>query len=88
MHGFSLNVNNDLSQFNYITPCGIQGAKITSVKELLSERVNIEEVYDKLVNHYSDVFHVHMLPVEMKAVVQRIGSEKIYDSVVPARVGV
>jgi len=81
MHGFSLNVNNDLSQFNYITPCGIQGARITSIQKLLSKSVKIEEVYDKLVSHYSDVFQAQMIPVEMRAVAQRISSEKIYNFV-------
>ncbi|MEB2308972.1 MAG: lipoyl(octanoyl) transferase LipB [Candidatus Brocadiaceae bacterium] len=73
MHGFSLNVNNDLTPFNFITPCGIQGVRITSIQELLNESINVKEVYDKLANLYSDVFQVRLIPVEMKTLMQGIG---------------
>ena len=52
MHGFSLNVNNDLSPFGYITPCGIQGLRITSIRELTNSSVDMKKVYDMLVGHY------------------------------------
>ena len=78
MHGFSLNVNNDLSPFNYITPCGIPAVRITSMQELLDERINIEEVYNKLVNHYSNVFLAQMIPIEMSAMKQKIGLKKMH----------
>ena len=64
MHGFSLNVNNDVSPFNHITPCGIQGVRITSVQELLNTSVDMQDVYAKLTNHFSDVFQVQMVSIE------------------------
>ena len=33
MHGFGLNVNNDLSWFDHIVPCGISGIQMTSMKK-------------------------------------------------------
>lgn len=75
MHGFSLNVNNDVSPFNHITPCGIQEVRITSIQELLSTSVNIQEVYAKLTNHFSDVFQIQMVPIEKGIKSQRIGFE-------------
>lgn len=75
MHGFSLNVNNDVSPFNNITPCGIQGVRITSVQELLNINVNMQEVYAKLTNHFSDVFQIQMVPIENEIMSQRIGFE-------------
>ena len=33
-HGFSLNINNDLSMYNKIIPCGIKNRGVTSLKEL------------------------------------------------------
>lgn len=73
MHGFSLNVNNNISPFDFITPCGIQGVKITSLKELLRENINMQEVYDRLAGHYSDVFQVRMVAVEIQAVIKGYG---------------
>jgi lipoyl(octanoyl) transferase len=64
MHGFSLNVNNDVSPFNHITPCGIQGVRVTSVQELLNTNVNMQGVYAKLTNHFSDVFQIQMVSIE------------------------
>ena len=75
MHGFSLNVNNDIFPFSYITPCGIQGVKITSVQELLNTSVNMQEVYAKLTNHFSDVFQIQMVSIEKGIMSQRIGFE-------------
>ncbi len=75
MHGFSLNVNNDVSPFNHITPCGIQGVRITSVQELLNTSVSMQEVYAKLANHFSDVFQIQMVPIENEILSQRIGFE-------------
>ena len=34
-HGISINYDNDLSFFDYITPCGLRDVKITSIKELI-----------------------------------------------------
>lgn len=78
MHGFSLNVNNDLLPFNYITPCGIQGVRVTSIQELLNKNTNINDVYNTLASRYADIFQVQMIPVEMKAIRPRIGFEKNY----------
>ncbi|MBE7447055.1 MAG: lipoyl(octanoyl) transferase LipB [Planctomycetia bacterium] len=78
MHGFSLNVNNDLLPFNYITPCGIQGMRVTSIQELVNKSININEVYNTLASHYADIFQVQMIPVEMHVMIQRMGTEKRY----------
>ena len=37
-HGFALNVEPDLSQFDLIHPCGLRGVRMTSVADLLGER--------------------------------------------------
>jgi lipoyl(octanoyl) transferase len=50
MHGFGLNINTDLSQFNHIIPCGIneQRMSVTSLSRELGEDINIEVVKDQL----------------------------------------
>lgn len=60
MHGFALNVNTDLSYFNYIIPCGIQNKKVTSIKEELGRVVAMEEVKEKLKRNFERVFGVEL----------------------------
>ncbi len=43
-HGIAINVNVDLQYFDMIVPCGIQGVKMTSLENLIGERVSMDEV--------------------------------------------
>jgi lipoyl(octanoyl) transferase len=56
MHGFALNVNTDLSHFEYIVPCGIQGKTVTSLEKELGEKVNYTEVKQKIKEQFQIVF--------------------------------
>lgn len=58
-HGFAYNANTDLSFFNLIVPCGISDRGVTSLARLLGGRVGHEEVEDRFVEHFSDVFERH-----------------------------
>lgn len=44
MHGFALNVNPDLSAYEKIIPCGITGAKVTSLRAELGHEVSVNDV--------------------------------------------
>ena len=57
MHGFALNVNADLGYFDNIIPCGIKGKAVTSLNvELGVEKINEQEVKEKILKHFSSVF--------------------------------
>ncbi|NOZ34915.1 MAG: lipoyl(octanoyl) transferase LipB [Chlorobi bacterium] len=43
MHGIALNVNTDLSYFNFINPCGFTKKGVTSVKKELCRNIDIKE---------------------------------------------
>ena len=48
-HGFALNVNNDLSKYDGIIPCGIKNKGITNLKKLgITKYNNIEEIIIKM----------------------------------------
>ena len=56
MHGFAFNVNTDLSYFQFIIPCGIDNKSVTSMEKELGRKVNMEEVKEKLLSHFTDLF--------------------------------
>lgn len=57
MHGFALNVNADLGYFDNIIPCGIKGKAVTSLNvELGVEKINEQEVKEKILKHFSSLF--------------------------------
>ena len=58
MHGFALNVNNDLDYFNNIIPCGIPDKQVTSIKNELGKEVDFEEVKHKIKHYFEQVFAV------------------------------
>ena len=56
MHGFALNVNADLGYFDNIIPCGIRGKAVTSMHVELGKTVDEQEVKNKILKHFSDLF--------------------------------
>jgi lipoyl(octanoyl) transferase len=58
-HGLALNVNTDLSYFQYIVPCGLT-KPVTSMVQL-GVRVTLEEVSRTLAAHFGRVFDCEML---------------------------
>jgi lipoyl(octanoyl) transferase len=61
MHGFAFNVNTDLSYFDYIVPCGIQGKGVTSLAQELKKQVDEQEVKDRLLKHFTEVFEAEII---------------------------
>jgi len=51
-HGLALNVNNDLSWFQHIVPCGIPDKGVTSICSETKSKVSLDFVRDSLVRHF------------------------------------
>lgn len=58
MHGFALNVNTDLSFFNYINPCGLTDKSVTSIQKELGHQQKMDEVKLSLKNNFAEIFNV------------------------------
>jgi len=55
MHGFALNVSNNLRYFSYINACGIKGEVMTSISKLLGHPVEVETVIGNLLDSFSEI---------------------------------
>lgn len=53
-HGFALNVNTDLSYFNWIIAC--EGEPVASMERLLGREIDLSEVEDKIIKNFAEVF--------------------------------
>ncbi len=58
MHGFALNVNADLGYFDNIIPCGIRGKQVTSMQAELGREIDEQEIKEKILKHFKDLFAV------------------------------
>jgi lipoyl(octanoyl) transferase len=55
-HGFAFNVNTRLENFQLIVPCGIADRGVTSLRRLLGQKLSIEEVEDRFIRRFAEVF--------------------------------
>ncbi|MCH7472145.1 lipoyl(octanoyl) transferase LipB [bacterium] len=63
-HGFALNVSTDLSHFDYIVPCGIEDLSVTSMAQILSQRVEMDMVQYSLTYQFGKAMGFRMVESE------------------------
>ena len=58
-HGFALNVNTDLSYFNWIIAC--EGEPVTSMEQILGRELEFKEVEEKIIKNFAEVFEYQQI---------------------------
>ncbi|MCX5633009.1 MAG: lipoyl(octanoyl) transferase, partial [Phycisphaerae bacterium] len=48
IHGIAININNDLSIFDLIVPCGLENVKMTSAEKELGRKIDMETAKNTL----------------------------------------
>ena len=66
-HGFAFNVTTDLDFFRLIVPCGIADRGVTSLAVATGAVPSMEEVQDKVVRHFADVFALEVAGAYVEA---------------------
>jgi len=69
-HGLALNVNTDLRFFDLIIPCGLPDVRMTSMAQLLGAPVPMEQVQERALVHFQEVFDRRLIerPIEAESV--------------------
>lgn len=69
-HGFALNVDCELSDFDVIVPCGISEYGVTSMAEVLGRDVDSDAVADRVGIHFGRVLDRDMAPEQATALAE------------------
>ena len=62
-HGFALNVNTDLSYYNWIIAC--EGEPVTSMDKILGREIDMAEVEDRIEKNFRDVFEYEVISADL-----------------------
>ena len=61
MHGFALNVDNDLSYFENIIPRGISNKSVTSITNEIANQVDKYDVKEKIIKNFENIFSAKLI---------------------------
>ena len=72
-HGFAVNVTTDLSYFDLIIPCGIDGVVMTSIaRELGSEEISQQDVRDRVTAKFAEAFDLTAVVTSRSALLETV----------------
>lgn len=71
-HGFALNVTTDLSYFDLIVPCGIDGVQMTSMARELGAQSEAEEVGQRVTEVFAAAFELSPVSTDRSALLQTV----------------
>jgi lipoate-protein ligase B len=60
-HGMALNVNLSLEPFGWINPCGLYDTRMTSMEQVLSCEISMEQVRQAVKDHIKGIFRVELI---------------------------
>ena len=57
MHGLAVNINTDLSYFENIISCGIEGVKMTTLDKELGKKIAMNDIKKQLITNFNKIFN-------------------------------
>jgi lipoyl(octanoyl) transferase len=72
-HGFALNITTDLSFFDLIVPCGIDGVVMTSIaRELGLDHISPQDVRDRVSAKFAEAFDLTAVVTPRSAILETV----------------
>lgn len=65
MHGLALNVNTDLTYFNKIVACGLEGKETTSLNKELNKEISMPNVIELFIQKFCRVFSMEREEIQV-----------------------
>jgi lipoate-protein ligase B len=57
-HGFSININPNLTFFDLIIPRGLPGCRVTSLVEVVGKSIEISSVLEPVIQSFCEIFEM------------------------------
>ena len=57
IHGLAININTDLSYFDNIISCGIDGVKMTTLDKELGKKIAMNDIKKQLISNFNIIFN-------------------------------
>ncbi len=75
MHGFAMNVNTDLSHFDWIIPCGLKDRTVTSIEKLTGSKYDVSKMKQLIRAEFETLFDTPTYEVSKKQLYQSLGDD-------------
>ncbi|OGI04907.1 MAG: lipoyl(octanoyl) transferase [Candidatus Melainabacteria bacterium GWF2_37_15] len=56
MHGFALNINNELAGFKKINPCGLNAEVMSSLQKVMGQDISFDTVQEAIIQEFNNLF--------------------------------
>ena len=77
LHGLALNYATDLTYFDLINPCGLEGISMTSMAETLGTNISRNQLYQRVHFHFEQVFEKRWEEKRLEEVVPLLDSGRM-----------
>ena len=78
-HGFALNVNNDLTPFEWINPCGLAGVRMASLAQVAGHDIPMDRLRQIVWQKVGEIFGVALRPARVDELIHAAAIDTAFD---------